>query len=220
MKDMGNENILDKKAVLEVGHHPIFVGTGTDGATVNLGEQNGLKGIVQKELPWIFWNWCFAHRLEIACRDSLSSQLFRNIDELLLRLYYLYENSPKRCRDLEDIVVELYNLPEDGNIPIRSSGSRWITHKRKALQRVVDRYGACVAHLTSMAEDKSLRSTDRQRMKGYLNKWVDGHILLGCTMYTDIVEPTSLLSLSLQGDNVDIVKAIKQVLKAIASCVS
>jgi len=33
-------------------------------------------------------------------------------------------------------------FPPDENIPIRSQGSRWITHKIRALQKIVDRYGA------------------------------------------------------------------------------
>ena len=36
---------------------------------------------------------------------------------------------------------EVFELPDSGIIPIRSEGSRWINHKRRALQRVVDRYG-------------------------------------------------------------------------------
>lgn len=198
MEDMGISNILDKTSVLGVRHHPILIGMGTDGATVNLGEQNGLKAIVQKELPWLFWSWCFAHRLELSCRDSLSSQLFKDIVDMLLRIYYLYEKSPQKCRDLAAIVVELkevYHLPDGGNIPIRSSGSRWINHKRKALQRIVDRYGAYMAHLTSLVADQGLKSTDRQRLKGYLREWTDTRILLGCALYIDILEPPSLLSL-------------------------
>ena len=36
-----------------------LVRIGTDGATANVAGA-GLKGLVEKELPWIFWMWCMA----------------------------------------------------------------------------------------------------------------------------------------------------------------
>ena len=33
--------------------------------------------------------------LELACKDAFSSPLFVCVEEMLLRLYYLYEKSPK-----------------------------------------------------------------------------------------------------------------------------
>ena len=39
-----------------------LVGVGTDGASANIAGM-GLKGLTEKELPWIFWMWCLAHRL-------------------------------------------------------------------------------------------------------------------------------------------------------------
>lgn len=38
-----------------------LVGVGTDGATANIAGM-GLKGLMEKELPWLFWMWCLAHR--------------------------------------------------------------------------------------------------------------------------------------------------------------
>ena len=45
-------------------------------------------------MPWIVVFWCMAHRLELAI-DALKSGLLSQIDELLLRIYYLYEKAPK-----------------------------------------------------------------------------------------------------------------------------
>lgn len=36
------------------------------------------------------------HCLELACKNALSSKLFKEIDEMLLKLYYLYEKSLKK----------------------------------------------------------------------------------------------------------------------------
>lgn len=54
---------------------------------------------------------------------------------------------------------------------MRCHGTRWITHKRNALQTVIDRLGAYIAHLVSLAEDQSVKAVDRARLKGYLKKW-------------------------------------------------
>ena len=92
---------------------------------------------MQQELPWLFWGWCYAHRLEIACKDSFSSKLFSSITDMLLHLYYLYPKSPKTLRELADVVSDLkevFEFSEGGDVPVRSKGSRWILHKCQALQ--------------------------------------------------------------------------------------
>ena len=65
---------------------------------------------------------CMAHRLEL---DALKGTFFAAIDEMLLRLYYLYEKSPKRCRELEDIITDLKEcmyFDGAGVKPVRASG--------------------------------------------------------------------------------------------------
>lgn len=45
---------------------------------------------------------------------------------MLLRLYYLYENSPKKTRELEEIVKELkevFELSRGGSKLVQSQGS-------------------------------------------------------------------------------------------------
>ena len=114
---------------------------------------------------------------------------------------------------MEDL-KEAFEFPSSGNVPVRFQGSRWINHKRKTLPRVTDRYGAYIAHLTALSEDTTLKSEDRARLKGYLQKWSHAKFLVGCAMFVELLKPPSTLSLSLQGADVDIVFGIKQLLKA------
>lgn len=217
LEKLGITDLMDKAAVLGVQTKPILIGGGTDGASVNISDQNGMRGKIQRELPWILWAWCYAHRLELACKDALSSPLFQEIEEMLLRLYYLYSKSPKKCRELTDIVEDLeevFEFPKGGNLPVRSQGSRWINHKRAALQRFVDRFGAYLNHLLALIEDKSLKSDDRARLKGYTQKWKQPRMLVGAALYIDILKSPSILSLSLQDDSLDIVAGIKSILKS------
>ena len=90
---------------------------------------------------------------------------------MLLSLYYLCKKSPRKSRELASIVEDLkgaFEFPKSGNFPIRCQGTRWITHKRKALQCVLDRYGAYIVHLTTFIQDTSVRAGDRDRLKGYI----------------------------------------------------
>ena len=96
LSPLGVTDILDQKQVLQVEGKPVLIGGGTDGANVNIGELNGMTGVIQNANPWLMWSWCFAHRLELACKNALTSSPFKSIEELLLRLYYLYENHLKK----------------------------------------------------------------------------------------------------------------------------
>ena len=215
LKRLTIEDVLERDAVLS--SKPVLIGGGTDGASVNIGQHNSMRAKMQDALPWLFWAWCYAHRLELASKNGLTSKLFKKIKEMLVRLYYLYKKSPKRTRELASIVEDLkeaFEFPSSGNVPVCSQGSTWINHKRKALQRVTDRYSAYIAHLTALSEDTSLKSEDRARLKGYLQKWSHAKFLVGCAMFVEVLKPPSTLSLSLQGADVDIVFGIKQLLKA------
>jgi len=73
-----------------------------------------------------------AHRLELAVKDAFRKTSFDLVDEMLLRLYLLCDNSPKKCRQLEDVVLELkecLSIEDGGTKPITASGSRWISYK-------------------------------------------------------------------------------------------
>ena len=136
---------------------------------------------------------------------------------MLLHLYYLYGKSAKKSCELADIVEDLKEVWEfsaGGDKPVRSQGSRWISHKRKALQCLVDRYGAYLNHVTTLSEDQTIRSTDRARLKGYLKTWKQSKMLIGAAMYVDVLKSPSFLSLSLQKEKLDIVLAIQHILKS------
>ena len=112
---------------------------------------------------------------------------------------------------------KFFEFPKGGDLPVRSQGSRWINHKRKALQRVVDRYGAYLNHLLTLIEDPSVKSDDRARLKGYVQKWKQPRMLIGAALYVDVLKCPSILSLTLQEDYLDIVGGIKYILKSTKS---
>ena len=84
-----------------------------------------MKSLIQHENPWITFGWCIAHRLELALKDSLKGTDFDNIDDLILKMYYLYRCSPKKLPQLKEF-VEIYSdsfeFLDGGVKPKKTSG--------------------------------------------------------------------------------------------------
>ena len=47
------------------------------------------------------------HHLELAIKVAFKNTFFSTINEMMLRLYYIYCKAPKKCRELEDLIAEL-----------------------------------------------------------------------------------------------------------------
>ena len=131
----------------------------------------------------------------------MTSSLFKEIEEIKVVLHTVYEKSPKKSQELTDLVADLkevYDLPGGIDLPVRAQGSRWITHKRNALQRVLDRFGAYICHLITLTEDRSVKSEDKAKIRRHINKWGQTRVLIGCALCVDILKAPSLLSVTLQ----------------------
>ncbi len=76
----GLSSVLKKMGIAELATCYKLVGFGTDGASADIAHA-GLKGLLERELPWIFWMWCLAHRLELAVKDAFNNTAFNHIDD-------------------------------------------------------------------------------------------------------------------------------------------
>ena len=65
-----------------------------------------------------------------------------------------------------------------------------------------------IAHLTTLAKEMN-SSLDGAWITGYLQKWCEGIMIVGCVMYVDALKPASILSLSLQKEGMDIVQGLQ-----------
>ena len=162
--------------------------------------------------------WCLAHRLELAVKDALKGSAFDTVDDMPLKLYYLYEKPPKKCRELEEVVSDLKEcicIDEAGIKPVRASGSRWVSHKLNAMRRVLSKYGAYTGHLLALSEDHSLKSTDRAKFRGYCSQWLQAKYLLGCAVFVDVLTPCAVFSKVMQSDELDILAALTSLLQTV-----
>ena len=113
---------LEIESITEATYKKLVI-LATDGASANIAA-SGLKGLVERQLSWIFWMWCLAHRLELAIKDALKGTTFDEIDDILLKLYYLNKKSPKKCRELAEIVSDLKDcltFDDHGETPVGAS---------------------------------------------------------------------------------------------------
>ena len=56
---------------------------------------------MKEEMPWIVFVWCMAHRLELAFQDALKDTFFDEIDYMILKIFYLYQKSPKKLKKIK-----------------------------------------------------------------------------------------------------------------------
>ena len=153
-------------------------------------------------------------QLTAPSRTQLSS-----VDEMLLRVYFWYEKSPKKCRELETIIEELQacftpvEFPKTGgHKPLHACGTRSVAHKVAALDRLLNHFGAYLSHLTMLTEDPKTKPADRQKLKGYLLKWRDGKMILGSAYFCDLLKPSSTLC-KIPQEDVCVVWATEAVIK-------
>ena len=97
------------------------------------------------------------------------------------------------CRELEAVIEELRvclepsEMPsQGGSRPLCACGTKFVAHKVAALGRLVDRFSAYPCHLAALNKDRTLRSIDRQKLKGYLLKWCDSKFLIRCAFFHDL----------------------------------
>lgn len=167
-----------------------------------------MRGILQSARPWLVCSWWYAHHVKLACKKVLSSKLSKT----LMKCCYIYIS-------LWEVIKQ--NTRADRNCG-RSEGTVWASqewqhpssssrlHKRNTFQRVVDRYEAYISHPLTLLEDSTVKAKDKADLREYPRKLVQYKAILGCALYVDIVKPPSLLSLSLQGVEVDTIFGIKR----------
>ena len=95
------------------------------------------------------------------------------------------QQSPKICPELATIVEELQGCLEPvngpsfgGARPLRACGTRFVAHKVSALSRLVEYFGGYLSHVAALTEDATVKSIDKQRLKGYLKWWQQGKFLI------------------------------------------
>ena len=92
--------------------------------------------------------------------------------------------------------------------PYKSYGTKWIAHKLKAMETVLQNYGVFMQHLELLAQTDS-QALERAELVGWSKKWMDAKYPIHLAIYLDVLTPLKVLSLSFQKGKHDPVSAIR-----------
>ena len=109
-----------------------------------------MKAKLQEMCPWLIFNWCLRHRLELSIKEVLKGTSFDDVDEFLLSLYHIYEKSPKKhsqLKDLYDHFNEIYEFESRSVKPLRASGTRWISHQLGAMRLAIGKFVVYILYM-------------------------------------------------------------------------
>ena len=176
-----------------------------DGASVNTGIHNGL-GVKMRELAvWLSTIHCFNHSLELAVKDTFNTTFLKEVDNMLLKIFYLYQRSPMRLRELK-MFGEMYDqlIPK----PCKSYGTRWTAHKVKAMEIALKNYGIYIKHLELLAntDSEALKCAEIEREA---KKWKNGKFPIHLAIYLDALIPLKVISLGFQKEKYDPTEAVR-----------
>jgi hypothetical protein len=132
--------------------------------------------------------WCLSHRLELAIKDALKKDM-EVIDTAMRDLFYTYQNSGKRLRELRalhEILNNIYEFENEEVKPTKSTGTRWIDHKLRAMKLFIDKRGLYLSHIQNAITTKK---NDKAKLEEISRRIEHGSVLLKCAMYMDILEP-------------------------------
>lgn len=169
------------------------VSASADGASVNFGKITGVMTLLKNDAPWLVDIHCLPHKFELALKDTFKGSYFEStIDPMLNKMYAIYHRSPKRLRNLRQIGIRNKVVVVR---PPRASGTRWISHRLKALKALENNYTCIIRHLTKLS---SKTGKDSAKMKGYLKTMKTEKFVLSIAAYRDILEKLSKFSLAMQ----------------------
>ena len=156
------------------------VGFGADGAAVNLGIR-GVSVLMKSDegIDWLVTVHCASHRLELSIADALKSTVFSDINEMLQNVYSFYKKSPKKMIQLEGLGEALEMAV---CMPVKSSGTRWLEHKIRAMSWISKNYGLLIAHLNHLTEmNRSQVQTGKNLRECILNTEMPSTLCLWST---------------------------------------
>ena len=78
--------------------------------------------------------------------------------------------------------------------PTKANGTRWIDHKIRAMQIVLEHFGPLLAHVESLSQTDSQREK-RAELKGFVKRWKHASYPIHMALYLDILSPLRRLSL-------------------------
>ena len=152
---------FEQVVVLDISKKVIALNV--DGAVVNTDVHHHVGALMKELSPWLQVIHCFNHRLDLSINDASKTDTFAKINKMLMKLYYLYPKSPKQLRDLKRMFEAWEKLIPK---PSKSHGTRWIDHKLKSMEIVLENYSVFL-HMLNLCHKLIHRHQNGSELKGY-----------------------------------------------------
>ena len=178
-----------------------IVGECFDGAANMSGCNKGVASRM-KECSLALYVHCYAHRLNLALQDTMTSvEPIRNALGTIQSLYNLIEASQKRHSILKNIQME----EEHSDLTLKSmSVTRW-SCRWQVVKAVIEQMPRIIRALLSLSSDRDVKTyTDSNNL---LNAICDFKFVFGSVVLKAILSNTDSLSKYLQGKNVGVIAA-------------
>jgi len=125
----------------------------------------------------------------------------------------LYEKSPKKCRELEDIVADLcpcVEFDDSGVRPLRASGLRWVSHK---LRKCNEAYSFQVGLYTNYLLHCQWIVLSRLCIVLCFRDTVSCKISARVCLFVDLLSPYAIFSKVMQEDDLDVLGAFSSLIR-------
>ena len=176
----------------------------SDGIAVNSSLNAGIIAKFKESYSWVVFIWCVSHWLELALKDALKNW-FESVDTCV-HVYYLYEKSTKKLRELKalyEILSEMYEFSNNCMKPHSTTGTCWIDHKMKAMEEMLDKYGVYMKHIENVLADEK-KKTAKATSHGKRGKLLEAATLFCVAFFFDFLESTKMFSLISQKEDINI----------------
>ncbi|XP_071964144.1 zinc finger protein 862-like [Antedon mediterranea] len=135
-----------------------------DGASVMMGDVNGVAGRLKRRIPHIVILHCVAHKLELAVLDAIKKLPFLlEFEETIKSVFKMYYYSPKKRRELKEIgrLIEEKVAHFSG-----LKSTRWVPSRLRSLKAIETNYAATIMHLENMST--SQRGEEAAKARGIM----------------------------------------------------
>ncbi|XP_041366721.1 zinc finger protein 862-like [Gigantopelta aegis] len=171
-----------------------------DGASVNMGVINGAMTTLKMHVPSLLVVHCSLHKLELAVADAYKkSSEFKDIDDFMMNLFYLFRNSGKNWRLMlliaEKLDVNIRRLP-------KVHGTRFQTHKEKGLQVLLYNFCVLLIFAENAIETRGLVTpVMKDKIRGYHRKMLQFEFVGCVALYHEVLQTTAHVTSVLEADD-------------------
>ena len=125
--------------------------------------------------------------LELACKDAVSSQLFKYIDDMLLSFYYLYQSlqrSLESCQVLQKMLRKCLSSPK---VEICQLDFTVADESTTSVQYCKDLSTDMVCTSVTLWHLLRIKPSGVAKRKRYFQKWRHTRMLFGAALYVDVL---------------------------------